>query len=321
MELSVFYKLIVGISPKIEILFRKIYWKNISITSGLRPHSKRIKNKTVNQIEFDHIIQNLRNRGVKKGSIIIVHSSYDLLESSGLTPEEINGKLLELVGAEGTLVMPIIRKYKEEGKIEEYLTKSMDNIVCTYDVQKSRVVSGFLPFALMQEANSYLSRFPLNPVVAIGKHAAEMVEHNLDGVNPSPHGPNSSWKYCVDNNAIVIGLGVKMPHFLTITHVNEECSQNWPIKDWYRKRKFKIIDRDYTIEKEVLERRPLWGTYYFAEIKFGKDLRRGNLLKSETVEGLDISLINSKQLTEFLHNHPHKGYPYYVKKGYLKTTK
>lgn len=313
MSLSNLYKTIVSCSPHIEVFVRKLYWTNISKTSKYRLKYRKTPNHPIAiPINFDRIIDNLKNRGIGNGSIIIVHSSYDLLEGSGLSPEEINSKLFELVGAEGTLVMPAIRKYKEEGKLEEYITKNLNDTVCTYNVQRSKIISGFLPYMLMQRPDSFVSRFPLNPVVAIGKHAKKMIEKNLVGDHPSPHGPNSSWKYCVDNNAIVIGLGVDMPHFLTVTHVNEECSADWPIKDWYRTRKFEIIDKDFNIQKEVFERKPIWGTIYFAENKYQKDLIKNNILKIENIESLDISILDSKRLTNFLQVHPLKGYPYYV---------
>lgn len=118
-----FYFVFINISPYTEVLMRKIYWNNISRTSRFRP-KYRNNNINFNSINFDNIIDNLKNRGIGKGSIIIVHSSYDLLEISGLLPEEINSKLLELVGTEGTLVMPAIRKYKEEGNFEKHIKKT-----------------------------------------------------------------------------------------------------------------------------------------------------------------------------------------------------
>jgi len=316
MSISSIYNIIVGLSPTIEVFFRKLYWTNISKTSKFRRKHRHTQNYS-SPINFDRIIDNLKRRGIEKGSIIIIHSSYDLLDSSGLSPEEINSKLLDLVGSEGTLVMPVIRKYKEEGKLEEYLTKDVDGVICTYNVQKSKVVSGLLPYLLMQRPDGFVSRFPLNPVVAVGKHAKKMVEKNIEGDKLTPHGSNSAWKYCLDNNAIVIGLGVDMPHFLTITHVNEECSENWPIKDWYRKRKFEIIDGNFKTWKEVLERKPIWGTIFLAENKYRKDLIKNDILKVENIEGLDISIIESNRLIKFLQNHPKKGYPYYVGSKFL----
>ena len=317
MNITSLYNLIVGVSPTIEVFFRKLYWTNVSKTSRLSQKPTRTR-KDATPINFDRIIENIKHRGVGEGKTIIIHSSYDLLENSGLSPEEINSKLLQLVGREGTLVMPVIRRYKEEGRKEEYLTTDLDNVVCTYNVQKSKIVSGLLPFTLMQRDDCHVSRFPLNPIVAIGKYAEEMIKHNLEGDEPTPHGPKSSWKFCFDKEAIVIGLGVDMPHYLTITHVHEECSKNWPIKNWYRKRIFDIIDKDFTTRKEVLERKPIWGTMYFAEKKYRKDLLKNDILKIENVEGLNISIIESTRLLNFLNAHPHKGYPYYVESKFLK---
>jgi aminoglycoside 3-N-acetyltransferase len=317
MTVSSIYNFIVQLSPKIEVLFRKIYWANISRFSGLKPNNKHFDD-TSDNIDFEKVIINLKKRGIDKGSLIIVHSSYNLLEKSGLSPEEINFKLLELVGAEGTLVMPVIRKYKQEGTLKEYLTKNLDSIICTYNVQKSVVTSGLLPYYLMQIPGCIVSRFPINPVAAVGKHARDIVAKNLEGDILSGHGPNSSWKYCVDKNAIVIGLGVDMPHYLTITHVNEDCDANWPIKDWYRKRKFEIIDKSFETQVEVFERKPKWGALYFAERKYRKDLLKNGILKIEVVEGLFISTIESSKLTDFLKSNPRKGYPYYVGAGLLK---
>ena len=310
MSISSIYNYIVGIHPKIEVFFRKLYWTNIKKTVALRPRSR---NQNLRSVDFDKIIENLRSRGIGSDSIIIVHSSYDILEGSGLTPEEINSKLIELVGTNGTLVMPVIRRYKEEGKLLDYLTTNLDDTICTYNVKRSQIVSGLLPYMLMQRPDSSISQFPLNPVVAIGKHAKKMMEKNLEGENPSPHGPNSSWKYCLDNKAVVIGLGVEMPHFLTISHVNEECSETWPIKNWFRKRKFEIIDGNIKIYKEVLERKPIWGAIYLAEKNYKKDLLKNGILKIEKVEGLNISIVQSQHLAPFLKKRTSKAYPYCIK--------
>ena len=164
---------------------------------------------------------------------------------------------------------------------------------------------------------SFISRFPLNPVVAIGAKAEIMTKSNLNGDFPRPHGPNSAWKYCYDNNAYVVGLGVEMPHFLTIIHVNEECDSDWPIKDWYQKRKFVIEDKDFKTEMEIFERKPKWGRLYYAERKLRKDLIKSGILVIEKIAGIEISIINSKLLIEFLKSNKRKGYPYYVEKKHL----
>jgi aminoglycoside N3'-acetyltransferase len=314
------YNILANTSPIIEVQLRKLYWYNISSASDLKPKHGKSLIQYSDVSDFNQIIDFLRKSGVAESSIMIVHSSYELLSRFELNPDEVNQKLLNLVGKDGTLVMPAIRRFKEEGSVKESLKKNLDEIICTYNVQKSFMVSGLLPYYLTKMPESFISRFPLNPVVAVGAHAEIMTKSNLNGSFPTPHGPNSAWKYCHDNNAFVVGLGVEMPHFLTIIHVNEECDTDWPIKGWYQKRKFIIEDKDFKTEMEIFERKPKWGRLYYAEKKLRKDLINNGILVLENIAGLEISIINSKLLIAFLKNNKRKGYPYYVEKKYLTNS-
>ena len=311
------YNFIANTSPILEVKLRKLYWYNIAKVSDLKPKYSQAIVEYPDLCDFNQIVDFLNKNGVNDGAIMIVHSSYELLTRFKLNPDEINQKLLNLVGEEGTLVMPAIRRFKEEGSVKESLKKNLDNITCTYNVQKSFIVSGLLPYYLTKNPKSFISRFPLNPVVALGPKAENMTKTNLNGDFPTPHGPNSAWKYCYDNNAFIVGLGVEMPHFLTIIHVNEECDKDWPIKDWYQKRKFIIEDKDFKTELDIFERKPKWGRLYYAERKLRKDLIKSGILVIENIAGIEISVINSKLLIAFLKNNKRKGYPYYVEKKCL----
>lgn len=311
------YCVLCNLSPRVEVSLRKLYWNNIHRTKSYAPNNVPQKiNDT--KVDFEKILDLLKNDGIKKDDFLIIHSSYDALERTELSPEEINQKLIDFVGIEGTIAMPIIRKYKEEGSVTEYLKKNLDDIVCTYNVQRSKITSGFLPYTLMARKDSHVSRFPLNPMVAVGKYAKAMMEHNLDGEYPSPHGENSAWKYCYDKDAIVIGLGINQIHYLTIMHVSEEAFKDWPIKNWYRKRTFNIVDREFKTQIQVSERDPKWGTIYLAEHKFKKDLIKNKILRIQFVDGVEVSIVSSKKLIEFLRNNKHIGYPYYVPKKDLR---
>uniref|UniRef100_UPI00404813F2 AAC(3) family N-acetyltransferase n=1 Tax=Algoriphagus sp. TaxID=1872435 RepID=UPI00404813F2 len=311
------YNLIANISPILEVFLRKIYWYNISSASSLKPKYSKPLVEHSELSDFNQVIDFIRKNGVNNGSIMVVHSSFDLLYRFNLNPDEVNQYLLNLVGQNGTLVMPVIRRFKEEGSVIDSLTKNLDHITCTYNVQKSLIVSGLLPYYLTKNPESFVSRFPLNPVVAVGAKAERMTKDNLNGDFPTPHGLNSAWKYCYDNNAFIVGLGVEMPHFLTMIHVNEECDSNWPIKDWYQKRRFIIEDKDFKTEMDIFERKPKWGRLYYAERKLRKDLIKSGILVIENIAGLEISVINSRLLIEFLKNNKRKGYPYYVESKHL----
>ncbi|GHV79562.1 hypothetical protein AGMMS49944_13530 [Spirochaetia bacterium] len=320
MSIESIYNKIACISPEIEVLLRQLYWNNIDTLSRLKPKSDSRKTKSVIPVDFNKIIEVLKNNGVKKGSLIIVHSSYDALEGSGFSPNEIINKLLDLVGEEGTLAMPAIRRYKEQPRNgKEYLTFNMDNTVCTYNVQRTPVITGMLPFCLLRRKDSITSRHPLSTMTAIGSLSRQMMEHNLDGDRPSSHGPGSSWKYCFDHNALVVGLGVDLVHALSIMHVAEDSFSDWPVNDWYRDRKFKIIDNDFKKDIVVKERKPKWGTLYFAERNQKKQLLKAKILHIEKVGPVEVSFLKAQLYIEYVRSDKvWKGYPYVVSKKDLK---
>jgi len=313
MILSSIYNKIVLLSPRIETMLRGLYWRNAKWLRKYTP-VKHLEPSTNNKTDFDKVIEYLKSRGIKEGSLLVVHSSYAALEMTDLMPDEIIQKLLDLIGPTGTLAMPAIRKYKEEPKYENILSTDMGNIVCTYDTKKTKVSSGVLPVFLMKRNDCEISRFPLNPMVSVGPLAKKMMQHNLDGNNPSPHGVNSSWKFCLDHNAIVIGLGIDLSHNLTMIHVVEEAFPNWPVRNWYRKRKFIIKEGDFQMEKEVLERKPKWGMLHFAERNFAEDLRTHTLLKTSNIDNIGVDIAHSKPLFCFLNERKYKAYPYVIDK-------
>lgn len=316
MSLFNVYKRIALTSPYIEVLMRQIYWRNISFFEKFRPKKTVQKNNAVVEdsnkakADFDSIITFLQQNGVKEGDVIIVHSSYEELEKTDLLPEEIINKLLLLVGESGTLAMPAIRKFKNTPQYKDLLKQEFDE-VRTYDTQKSRVTSGLLPYTMLKRKDSFVSRFPLNPMVAIGRYAETMMEKNLEGDLPSAHGANSSWKFCLDKNAWVIGLGVNLAMCNTITHVAEEAFEDWLDKDWYKTSKFIIKDGDFEIEKEIKERKLEKALLHYAEFNLNKDILRNGILVEDEIEGIRVGILSSQQYISFLRSHKNSTYPYF----------
>ena len=313
MSVEKIYSIVTRISPHLEVFLRRIYWRNIKTLKRFKPKNNNTNNKKKIKSDFFNIINYLKKQGVIEGSLMIIHSSYDSLGGTNLSPKEIIDNLLTLVGEDGTIAMPVIRKYKGEPKEEDILQTNIDNLNCKYDVKKSMVISGMLPYALMNHTNSVTSRFPLNPLTAVGKLAKDMMKKNLDGENPSPHGHNSSWKFCLDNNAIILGLGIDLAHHLTILHVIEEAFNDWPIekKEWFRLRSFDIKDGDFQETKVVSERRPHFGMIYLAEKKLKRDLLKRKILTEEIIDNIRVSLVHSRELVAFLKMQK-KTYPYYI---------
>jgi len=148
-------------------------------------------------------------------------------------------------------------------------------------------------------------------MVAIGRHAAELMENNIDGHLPTGCGPNSSWKYSVDHNAKIVALGADMAHSLTMIHVAEDSYEAaWPVSDWYRLRKFEIIDRDFRRAISVRERRPKWAIHY-GERTLQRELRNLGIMSSCEIESLHIEFLESSRLLEFLNSRKPSAYPYF----------
>ena len=311
---------ILGLSPYLEVLIRKIYWTSPSLhlvspklQMILQKLKKSKKTKRVQETtSFDDILMTLERFGVSPNGILVIHSSMDELAKTKLTATTIIDRLIKYNGSNGTIAMPAFPKYKEELVGIKRITNDLSDTVYTYDVKRTMPWTGALPFKLMLRKNSIRSSHPLNSMVAIGAEAEAMMKSNLDGDRPLPCGQNSSWNYCLQNNAKIIFLGVDVAHSLTMIHVAEDCFVNtWPIAKWYRDRTFRVIDGKGERNVIVRERHPKWAMNY-AERTLARDLIRFGVQKHTKVSGIDVSVIDAKELLDFLNRRKVVGYPYYM---------
>lgn len=306
---NVGFNKVLAFSPKLEIFVRKIYWKYIYKLSF-----KYVRGKQKSLLyDFNKITNQLINFGLRKGDVLVLHASYDKLKKTGKSPNDIINNLLSLIGEKGTLVMNSARKFPEESIKNDYINSEYNNETVVYDLKKSRVWTGVLPHFMLKHKDSKVSRFPINPVVAIGYHSSKIIENNISEDFSSSCGKNSSWKYCVDKNALVVGLGTDLTHSLTILHVAEELmGSKWPIDNWFRNRKFRVIDKDFDKIINVKERRPKWGAMHFAERTLCKDLLSSGILKTINIDGVILQALRAKDLIDFLNSRNENGYPYFL---------
>jgi aminoglycoside 3-N-acetyltransferase len=313
---TLLYNKIALLSPYVEVKLRKLYWNNINRLNRYSPKKVFVTKEFVN---WNDVISYLKQNGVNEGTLMILHSSYEALAPSKLSSVQIIKSLRNLLGDEGTLAMPVIRSYKEEPPDQEILKTDVSNIICTYNLQSKNIVTGLLPFFLTREKDVEISRNPLNSLAAVGKLANSMMINNISVDNLPPCGKNSSWAFCVENDAIIVGLGIDLCHHLTITHVAADLyMEEWPIKNWYRKRIFDIIDGNFQKRITVLEREPVWGCYYLPAINYRNDLIKNNILISAKVGGVIVEIVFSKKLMDFLRSGNQNAYPYCIPKKYFK---
>ena len=304
--------------PSLEVAARLAYWRvpilrregnRLRATLASRPRDRA----TAGPIDFEQILKALRNLGVGEGDILIVHSSYNALKPTGLTPEQIIAGLAALVGGAGTIAMPAIPVIRHEPKDSDKFSDAAYDRTFDYDARSTRIATGALPKALMLWPGAVRSRHPGNSMVAIGAQAEMMMRDNLADDEPMPCGPGSSWHYCYLHNAKIISLGVDMVHTLTMIHVAEDAF-DWPVANWYRRRRFTIRDGDFQREITVRERRHSWSQFY-AERAFSRDLTGADVATVTAIDGLPVSFCESRKLIDFLRAHPRAGYPYYFPLG------
>lgn len=310
-------KRIFALSPHIEMFARRLYWKNIEAFTNhsarkVKPEVKPEVKSVAEPVDFNKIIDFLAQSGVEEGSLLLVHSAYEALKASKKRPNQILESLFELIGEKGTLAMPSMPKFKNDGIVTEYLTRDISQEVFEYDVQKSKVKTGALPGFLTKRPNSVRSRHPINTMVAEGPLAALLMEDNLAGESPLACGDQSSWKRCVDHNAVIVGLGTDLTHSLTMIHVAEDVlDADWPIKSWYRDKYFLIKDGEFEERRTLRERQPVWGALHYGERTLCKDLIKNNILISTTIDGVLVEVLHAQALLSFLNSKNKSGYPYF----------
>jgi len=304
--------------PLAEVFIRNIYWRSKTVNAIISWIAKKYSKKTNNisnslsSADFSVVVEAIKSLGVCEGDILIVHSAYGELRHFGLSPTDIVNILKSIVGDRGTLVMPAIPIFKEEPEAKDRFQDEFYKKIFTYDVRKTRTWTGILPQTLMKMDGAIRSRHPLNTIVALGFHAEEMTRNNLTYEGQTACGEGSSWAYCFYKNAKILMLGVDVVHSLTMIHVAEDLYEvQWPVKDWYRNRQFRVIDNEFDKTVTLRERHPKWALFY-AERRFSKDLMQMKIVKNQKVAGLNISLCNSTDLLNYLNIQKESAYPYVI---------
>ncbi len=145
----------------------------------------------------------LEDLGLKAGDIILVHSSFKALGIKD--PEEILGALLDVLGPDGTLLMPALTFVQEPPHI--------------HDTRSTPTCVGFLTEYFRNRPGTLRSLHPTHSVCAIGARAEAMLRDHLQ--DRTPCGRNSPFNRLIENGGkiLMIGCGLR-PN--TTMHAVEE---------------------------------------------------------------------------------------------------
>lgn len=317
-------------SPYPELLIRRIYWHPI-LHKMLSNYKKRFRKSNrqkpilpdirEQKINTKLLAEGLQSLKINNGDILLVHSSMDGLKNTGLSPTKVISILRDIVGIDGTIVMPAFQKFEcpcPEGKLIEHKENFSDEVF-VYNYRGVACWTGMLNSIFLMQPDTLRSYFPNNSLAAQGPHAKPMMENNLKG--DLPHGRFSAWKYCVEHHAKVLFLGLKADHCFTLIHTVEDIlDDEWPVNDWYKKQKYKIIDGVEETNIIVRERRLKWARYITE--KYGTNqIRKAGLLKTHMFGGVTVEYIDDAyKFFEYLKNETIQNGPLFYKilNKYLK---
>jgi aminoglycoside N3'-acetyltransferase len=295
--------------PLLEVLSRYIYWKFLFVRKFIYKIKKKKKSlKTHLGSHREEISTTLKDFGIHKGDILIVHSSYENLLRLNIKATELFDIIQDLIGVNGTLVMPAYPNILID---ELSLWQKKSKKVNFYDVKKTIAWTGVLPNLLMRKPGAIRSEHPVNSLVAQGAHAAEMMKDNLHA-GAYPCGQNSAWAYCWSKNAKILSLGIEMKSCITMIHLNEDINPDqWPIKNWYEFQSYLIRNNEKEVFLELPVRRPRWGLHYCGSL-FDRDMLNENILIKRKIKDVPFECINSESLISFLKlkNKIIPGYPF-----------
>lgn len=145
----------------------------------------------------------LGNLNVRKGDVIFLHSSFKRLSYLQLSAEEILMTIMEVIGPDGTLVLPAYAWYKTAEGYGRYFHERP-----IFDIRNAKANIGHIPetFRLMPGVRRSLSYWW--SVCAWGRHAGlvtrdqEKIEHY--------YGDGSSFELLRRHDVKMLGLGVSL---------------------------------------------------------------------------------------------------------------
>lgn len=273
--------------PMMEILARIVYKKALELgilKNRIVPNEKA---KAIEKVNINDLKKNLIKAGIKKGDVLIVHSSMKGIRGFEMAPEEIISYLKDLVGEEGMLLMPAYPQYPDS------VTKMQYNEVYSetyeYDVNNTASWTGLITNLFWKGEDVTRSHYPNNTLSAWGKNSTEIFREEMR--SDLAFDKYSAWSYCVERSAKVLFLGIHAHHALSEIHIAEDfLDEKWPIKGWYTQKRYRIIRDGDVVEKVCRVRKAFW-TKYMTEYYGCYRLRKRKLLREGKVGNINYSVI------------------------------
>jgi aminoglycoside 3-N-acetyltransferase len=133
-------------------------------------------------VQRQEIVSGLRRAGLGEGQTVLVHSSLSAFGNVEGGAQAVIDALLEVVGTDGTLVMPAITISPEfvEAHVRAAMADRIDREFPMFDVERTPTWTGRIAETFRRTGGVARSWHPTHSVSALGARASELVEgHHL----------------------------------------------------------------------------------------------------------------------------------------------
>lgn len=287
------YKFLFNSAQKLK---RKLGIENFE---AFKKKNKRKVNRLIykNKYDANDLIQVMKKMGMKKGSVVFIHSSMTEFYNYTGTAEELIQNIINVIGEEGTLMMPAYPK-----------TQKFNDEV-DFDVLSSPSGAGYLSEVFRKMPGVKRSINLQHSVCAYGKLAEYFTnEHHLSSTAWDEHSPYYKMSQM---NTLVFAFG--LPYFLgTMIHCTESILRS----------KYKYFQLFFT-KKKVCRYKDVDGnirSYHYFTHDFARRRNKKKIIKkyfdknefkNTTISNLRIEMVDAKYTLDLFLQLAEKGITMY----------
>ena len=157
-------------------------------------------------LTFEKLVEEFRGLGVVADDVLFIHSSYKSFGGVEGGPQTVIDALLEVIGSEGTLIMPTFNYDFLKG--------------ATWDVRNTPSQMGVLTELVRNDPRAKRMHHAIYSMAAIGKLADEVAAHRSDDC----FGETTVFKKFRDWDAKILILGLAYSKSITFLHHCEQAA-------------------------------------------------------------------------------------------------
>ncbi len=176
--------------------------------------------KTSTRISLSQLISDLKDFGIKNGDTLMIHSSLSKIGYVKNGPKTLLRAILNVIGEEGTLVIPTYT-------MDSTMYKTCINKKYSFNLKKPTNL-GAVPSEILKMKGIYRSIHPTHSVSAIGKHAKCITEEHHIG--RKSFGEHSPWAKILELNGKFLGIGISLSPNAQYHYVEDIMDEEFPIK-------------------------------------------------------------------------------------------